>query len=561
MGERGAPLVGVGRQAEVDRRRRVQPVEAGHQALRVVCRRMGERVAGLDQWTGQVHLGSVDGERAMAFPPPIGAVVPKNLAVQIEEQVLVNLCAGLADRRGGHGRTLRQCDAELAALIPQLGEDDRIALVPARQNETEHEQHDDQAVEDPFALHPLAVVSGGELPGRIDDLHPHRDVRVVARWRRGLAARRRPALTLQHRAEAGVERKDKDLLRRLGPASASAPGRHADHGPVGGSVASPVETGRIHERLAQDRSASMALLPLLRKLTRCHGKGFGGEIVHPDPREDQEPAVRHRQMQPAVTVLLAPSDPRVAGGQRLRRRLEQQAAETSALPVQNKPAQVRAERARTAEAVVPVDQLVPVGDVPLLHHWLERQRLQFGQGAIDLRPGVGAPGVSDRRAGTGGRVPFLRQGQDPASLQTLQHAHAGRDPVTALRGGPVQVLADRLGEFVAAQGRAQRHRLLDVGDLAPGQATPAKCGGLESLDPRIHRPRSPLTVLPERKVPRAVRFVNPDSSAAPRAMEPAWNQRVGSHDKICGRNRRLTKCHWGSGARGCGRPACGRRSA
>ena len=84
-----------------------------------------------------------------------------------------------------------------------------------------------------------------ENSGRIDDLHPHRDVRVVARRRRGLAALRRPVLALQHGAEAGLERKDEDLLRRLGPASASAPGRHADHSPVGGSVAGPVETGRI----------------------------------------------------------------------------------------------------------------------------------------------------------------------------------------------------------------------------------------------------------------------------------------------------------------------------
>ena len=135
MGERGGPFVGVDRQAEVHRRPRVQPVEAGHQALRVVACRIGKREAGLDQRTRQVHLGSVNGERAMALPPPVGAVVPKNLAVQIEEQVLVNLCASLADRRGGHGLALRQGDAELAALVPQLGEDGRIALAPARQDE------------------------------------------------------------------------------------------------------------------------------------------------------------------------------------------------------------------------------------------------------------------------------------------------------------------------------------------------------------------------------------------------------------------------------------------
>ena len=66
MGECRGPLVGVGRQTEVDRRPRVQSVEAGNQPLRVVGRRSGNRVAGLGQRVGQAHLGSVDGERAVA---------------------------------------------------------------------------------------------------------------------------------------------------------------------------------------------------------------------------------------------------------------------------------------------------------------------------------------------------------------------------------------------------------------------------------------------------------------------------------------------------------------
>ena len=66
MGECRSPLVSVGRQTEVDRRPRVQSVEAGNQPLRVVGRRSGNRVAGLGQRVGQAHLGSVDGERAVA---------------------------------------------------------------------------------------------------------------------------------------------------------------------------------------------------------------------------------------------------------------------------------------------------------------------------------------------------------------------------------------------------------------------------------------------------------------------------------------------------------------
>ena len=244
---------------------------------------------------------------------------------------------------------------------------------------------------------------------------------------------------------------------------------------------------------------------------RRHGKGLRGEIVYPDPGGR------------SGTGCSTPPD--AAGGHgpsrsirpTRRGRAGDFAAASNSRQPRRRPSLSRTNQRRCGpngrgqpRPWWPVDQLVPVGDIPLLRRRLERQRLQLGQGAIDRGPGVGNAGCGRSTWGPPGIV-FRLAGRvrTPHSSSLSSHAQAGRDPVTALRGGPVQVLADRLGEFVAAQGRAQRHRLLDVGDLAPGQATPAKCGGFESLDPRIHRPRPPLTVLPERKVPWAVRFCQP----------------------------------------------------
>ena len=212
----------------------------------------------------------------------------------------------------------------------------------------------------------------GQPAGRLDDLHPHRDERIVAhRERRRLSPLRWTVPALQDPTEVGIEGHDENLLRRLASASAPVPGRHADLLPVGGPVARTVVASRIHERLAEHRSARVPLLPLIGKPTHRHRKGLGGEIVDPDPRQNYEPAVRDRKIQPPVAVRLAPSDPRIAGGQRLRRRLEKQAAEAAPFAVENEPAQVRAERTGAAEPVVPVNQFIPLGDLPRLRRQVQ----------------------------------------------------------------------------------------------------------------------------------------------------------------------------------------------
>ena len=137
-------------------------------------------LVGLHQLAGQVHPGAVDGEQAVSPPAWAVAAVAEDLAVQVQEQVLVHPRAGLADRRGRHRFRLRQGDAELAALLPEFGHHGGITLLSPGQDQPEHEQHDDQAVENAAALSPAEVVGFGQGRGGVDDLQPHRHQGVVA---------------------------------------------------------------------------------------------------------------------------------------------------------------------------------------------------------------------------------------------------------------------------------------------------------------------------------------------------------------------------------------------
>ena len=128
------------------------------------------------------------------------------------------------------------------------------------------------------------------------------------------------------------------------------------------------------------------------------------------------------------------------------------AAQPAPVPVEQEVAQVRAQRLAVAEVVVPLDECVPELGVLLLLDQLQAQRL-----------GIGALG---------------RQRQDAGLLELFQQAQGGR--------APVELLADRLRQFLAAHGRERGHRLLDIGDR-PAREAPAEEGdGLEILDAGIH---------------------------------------------------------------------------
>ena len=58
-----------------------------------------------------------------------------------------------------------QFDPQRPALVPKLGERDRVALPALREHQPEDEQHDQQAVQHPPALlpDPVVVVGDSEL--------------------------------------------------------------------------------------------------------------------------------------------------------------------------------------------------------------------------------------------------------------------------------------------------------------------------------------------------------------------------------------------------------------
>ena len=147
VGQSGTALVTVGLQVEVDRQAGAQLVQAAEQALRVMGRRRGRAVAVVHERAGQVQLRAVDGEGAVAVPQR-GRTVPGHLgehrAMEPPEHFLVDLGAGLANRRGRDRPRLRQGQLQPAALLPQVGQDRAVGPPLGREHQPEHEQDHQQ---------------------------------------------------------------------------------------------------------------------------------------------------------------------------------------------------------------------------------------------------------------------------------------------------------------------------------------------------------------------------------------------------------------------------------
>ena len=389
----------------------------------------------------------------------------------------------------------------------------------------------------------------GQRGGRVDDPQPRPGQRVVAARRgrpvhRGRRGRRTPRASPERVAEPPVEGHGVDLLRRLPALPRPAAGGLADAGPVGRAVAGAVVARGVDEGLHQHRSAAVALLPLPRQALRRHPQRARGQVVHPHPREDQEARVAQRQVQPPPALARVPADPFVPRRQLPRRRLEQQAAEPPPLPVEDEPPQARTERARAAQRVVAVHQLVPLRPLRAAVRRRERQRLELGQAARDLRLRVRGRRVLDRARRSRCRVALRRKRQHPLRLQVLQRPQAGGHPVHARRGAPVQVLAHRQRQLPPAQRREHPHRLLDVGDLAARQPPPVKRRLLQVSDAGIHRASPQCRQCFSDRLTRPPTVVNPPHRHAPRTpTAPATQQtsptRVQSRLVLAER-----QCHW-----------------
>ena len=92
-----------------------------------------------------------------------------------------------------------------------------------------------------------------------------------------------------------------------------------------------------------------------------------------------------------------------------------------------------------------------------------------------------------------------RQAQDAEPLQFLEQALGALQAVAAVRRLPLQVLAEGVSQFRAAQLREASDGFLDVGNLPPGQALAEEGGGFEILDQRVQCESLPRPKLAEKR--------------------------------------------------------------
>ena len=177
----------------------------------------------------------------------------------------------------------------------------------------------------------------------------------------------------------------------------------------------------------------------------------------------------HEAVQAAAVGLVLPADPVVAHRQVQGREVVQQAAQQAPVAVLEEVAQVGAEGLAVAQRLVALDPFVPGRGLLAALDEPQPQRQEASQGAFDrwlgraARPRLEGPLAAATGTLAGG------QGQDAESLQLLQQAHRQLDAVAAAGGVPVQVLADGVAQFGAAQPGQEGDGLLDGGQLPAGR--------------------------------------------------------------------------------------------
>ena len=263
----------------------------------------GQAVAVAEQRARQVQLGAVDGEDAMATPQRARVVARRVLqdgAVDAQERLRVDLGPRAAQGAGRNRLGLRQRDVELAALVPQLGRRRRVALVAGREHQPEDEQHHQQGVEQPPALHPCAVPLARHAHHVGQHARPHLQEALPRCRALGCARRRRRRARGRLLAGEGPRPLQQGLL----PARVQRPhvhrlGRHrrvaalrlaalrlADalpaRRPVAGSrVALAVDIG-----FQQDRPVAVLPLPVGGDLPRRQAQHVRSQVFHADPGQD-----------------------------------------------------------------------------------------------------------------------------------------------------------------------------------------------------------------------------------------------------------------------------------
>src|SRR5205823_13943167 len=83
--------------------------------------------------------------------------------------------------------------------------------------------------------------------------------------------------------------------------------------PVGGPVTSSSKALCVHQRFQQQWAMPVSSLPSARHPPGAQRQNLAGQSLDPHPGQNQEPSVIDDPLQVALSLLVAPPDPGVAG--------------------------------------------------------------------------------------------------------------------------------------------------------------------------------------------------------------------------------------------------------
>lgn len=132
-----SPSAGIGRQWEGDGHAVPGMMEAGNQPLGIMGLLVWCRISLFNQWPGEVHPRTVNGQDPVSLPHGTIAPVPGHDLVDPAKEVGINPLAGLGNGWPGHRLGLGQGNAGPAALFPQFGEDNVMAPGPGGRHQAE----------------------------------------------------------------------------------------------------------------------------------------------------------------------------------------------------------------------------------------------------------------------------------------------------------------------------------------------------------------------------------------------------------------------------------------
>ena len=259
--------------------------------------------------------------------------------------------------------------------------------------------------------------------------------------------------------------------------------------PVGGAVAGAVEARGFAEGFEQHRPRAIAPLPVRRQLAGCQPQRVTRQVRDLHPRKQQEAWLADHEVEVLLVLPGRPADPLIAASQRAARLAEQHTAQAGA----------RAGRAGSSAGAGPAaggSRGSGAGSMNSFQSWVSSccstscrhsgcraRRLVAisGWGAVRAVAATGCRGPGRMFCVClGGSVRMA------ACSSCSSRPRAAANPVAASGRAPVEVLADRLRQLLAAQGRERGHRLLDIGDLPAREASAEEGSGLELLDAGVH---------------------------------------------------------------------------